>query len=239
LIGPHFVRRFGVLAETVEPAKKTPGFVALVLVEPGVYARPFALDYQAERFAIFHRSALTRWTHYLGTPAMLSGFFLLAWGHQLGPAPAPLILGAVLCAWYLRLNVLVGLAASLELCAFAAVAWRASVYGWGAMEACLAIGGLAAALNVSHSVEPVPPVLTGRGFESFAVYWARASALQRVRLLALNLFYVPLEVVSAPRLFPVHVLRALHAGGWRRAWSAEVEARAERVLCDVTALPRA
>ena len=218
------------LADAAEPTKKAPGFVELVLVEPGVYARPFALDYQAERFAIFHRTALTRWTHYLGTPGILCGFFLLAWGYQLGPVPAPLILGAALCAWYLRLNGVVGLAASLALCAIAAVAWRASLLGWGAAEACLAIGGLAAALNVSHSVEPVPPVLTGRGFESFAVYWAGASGPQRVRLLALNLFYLPLEVVSAPRLFPVHVLRALHAGGWRRAWSTEVETRAANVL---------
>lgn len=72
--------------------------------------------------------------------------------------------------------------------------------------------------------------MTGRGFETFAQYWARATTLHRLRLLALNFFYLPLELVSAPRLFAVHVLRALQSFGWRKAWAADVAARADAIL---------
>jgi hypothetical protein len=110
---------------------------------------------------------------------------------------------------------LVGLVAGLDVVFLFALAWLASNAGLGAPEALIVLVAAAAAQNVSHSVEPVPPVLTGRGFEQFAVYWSEARPWHRVRLLLLNLLYLPLELVSAPRLFPVHVMRAMHRLGWQ------------------------
>ncbi len=207
-----------------------PSFIDWVLVEPGAYWRIFSLDYQAERFEIFHQAALTRWVHYLGTQGILASFFLLSWGRQVGPVPVPLVLGVVLSAWYLRLHWLVGLVASLELLLFAFVAGYAATRGWGARDAGLMMLACATALNLSHTAELVPPLLTGRGFETLSHSWAYATWPQRLRLIALNGFYLPLEVVSAPRLFGVHVLRALHRLGWQRAWAADVTRRAQAVL---------
>ncbi len=205
---------------------KPPTFTTLALIEPAVYWRLFALDYQAEQFEVFHRTVLTRWAHYLGTQAILVCFFLLAWGHGI----APLVLGALLSLWYLRLNVFVGLVASLQVVVLAFVASLASAHGLGGWHAALGLLGLAAIQNVSHAVEPVPPVITGRGFETFPVYWAQASTPHRVRLLALNTVYLPLELVSAPRLFAVHVLRAMQRLGWRRGWALDIVARADAIL---------
>lgn len=210
--------------------RSPPSVADLVLVEPAVYWRIFALDYQAEQFDVFHRRPLTRFTHYIGTQGIVTAFFVLASGVALGPVPLHFVLAAVLSAIYLRMNLIVGLVATLQLGVLLALAGFAVARGAGAEEAGIALVALAAAQNVSHSVEPVPPVLTGRGFETFAVYWAQAPTSHRLRLLALNLFYLPLELVSAPRLFAVHVLRALQSVGWRKAWAADVAARADAIL---------
>jgi hypothetical protein len=212
------------------PPHASPSLVQLLFIEPSAFVRVLDLDYQAERFAVFHVHALTRWTHYLGTPLMLAALFLLAWPFAVGPVPAPVLLGLALSAWYLRLDWTVGLAGTVALAGLALLAGGAhQALGWGPGPALAAVALLAGALNLSHAVEPVPPTLTGRGFEAFPVFWRRATADQRLRVLALNAAYLPLEVVSAPRLFPVHVLRALHTLGWRRAWSADVARRAEAV----------
>ena len=205
-------------------------FVELTLIEPGVYWRIFTLDYQAEQFEVFHRSTLTRWTHYVGTQLIVWALLLLTVGHHPGSVPAPLVAATLLCAWYLRLNLVVGLVASLQVGLLTGLAWLASGHGVSPAHAGGVLVAVAALQNVSHSVEPVPPVLTGRGFESFPVYWSKASAAHRARLLLLNAVYLPLELVSAPRLFAVHVLRALHWWGWRAAWAADVRARANIIL---------
>jgi len=212
------------------PRLRPATLLELVLIEPGVYRRVLALDYQAEQFEVFHRRGLTRWVHYLGTPLILWALLLLTAGHRLGPFPGPLVAAAALAAWYLRLDLRVGLAASLEVGLLALLASLAADQGLTAAHALAVLAVAAAAQNLSHSVEPVPPVLTGRGFEGFPAYWARASGAHRVRLLALNLCYLPLEVVSAPRLFPVHVLRALHRLGWRPGWAEDVRTRAAAIL---------
>ena len=207
-----------------------PTFVELVLVEPGVYWRIFDLDYQAEQFEVFHRRKLTRWTHYIGTEIIVWAFLLLTLGWHLGPIPVAVILAAALIAWYLRMDRIVGLIAGAQVLVLLALARWASGYGLTWIDALIVLFVAAAAQNISHSVEPVPPVLTGKCFESFPLYWAEASAWHRVRLLLLNLFYLPLELVSAPRLFPVHIMRAMHRFGWRRDQALDVEARAMAIL---------
>jgi hypothetical protein len=126
--------------------------------------------------------------------------------------------------------VVVGLVAGLQVAVLTGVALLASELGATTWHALALLAVVAAAQNVSHSVEPVPPALTGRGFESFPLYWSRASGAQRVRLLSLNALYLPLELVSAPRLFAVHIMRAMQRLGWRRAWAAELRARADVIL---------
>lgn len=187
--------------------KHLPTLLQLVLIAPSVYVRVFDLDHQAEQFEVFHQRPLTRVAHYAGTVGILFAFFVLA-ASTPWPAAAVALLGVSLAAWYVAMNRVVGLVAGVV----------------------VALVALAAAQNLSHSVEPVPPTLTGRGFEPFAVYWGRASGGERLRLLALNTVYLPLELVSAPRLFAVHVLRALQRLGWRRDWAADVVVRAERIL---------
>ena len=215
-----------------EKSTSTPGpsFVELVLVEPDVYWRIFSLDFQAEEFEVFHRRALTRWTHYLGTQVIVWAFLLLTMDWRIGPVPVAVLVAAALVAWYLRMDRVVGLVTGAQVIVLFALAWLASSAGLGAWTAVLALVVAAAAQNISHSVEPVPPVLTGRGFESFPVYWSEASPWHRVRLLLLNVFYLPLELVSAPRLFPVHVMRAMHLVGWRPDRAADVHARAMAAL---------
>jgi len=207
-----------------------PTFVELVLVEPGVYWRIFDLDYQAEQFEVFHRRKVTRWTHYVGTEVIVWAFLLLTLDWHIGPLPVAVLLAGTLIAWYLRMNRTVGLVAGAQVLVLLALAWWASSLGLTWIDAVIVLIVAAAAQNISHSVEPVPPVLTGKGFESFPVYWSEASGWHRVRLLLLNLFYLPLELVSAPRLFPVHIMRAMHRFGWRREQAADVEARALAIL---------
>jgi hypothetical protein len=207
-----------------------PSFVDLVLVERDVYWRVFSLDYQAEQFEVFHRSALTRWTHYVGTQVIVWAFLLLTMGFRIGPLPVAVLIAIALVAWYVRLDAVVGLVAGAQVVVLLALAWLASSRGLGATAAVIVLVVAAAAQNVSHSVEPVPPVLTGRGFEPFPVYWAQASTAHRVRLLLLNFLYLPLELVSAPRLFPVHVMRAMHRLGWRTDRADDVRARATTIL---------
>jgi hypothetical protein len=206
--------------------KQGPGLVQLVLIEPGVYVRVFDLDYQAEQFEVFHTRGTTRWVHYLGTQIIVGAFLLLAARWSI---PATVALGAGLVGWYLAMHRMVGFVAALEVIALAsvAVALRASV-DWPFVVAALGVAALAQ--NLSHAVEPVPPTLTGRGFEPFPVYWGRASWWHRVRLLILNLFYAPMELVSAPRLLAVHVLRAMQRLGWHRRWAASVADRAAAIL---------
>lgn len=172
-----------------------------MLVEPAVYWRVLALDYQAQEFEVFHRRPLTRWTHYAGTQVIVWGFLLLTMTWTLGALPVSVLLAAALIAWYVAMDRVVGVVAGADV-----------------------------DQNVSHSVEPVPPVLTGRGFEPFSVYWAKARAAHRVRLLLLNLFYLPLELVSAPRLFAVHVMRAMHRFGWQPDRAAVARSRATAIL---------
>ena len=140
------------------------------------------------------------------------------------------VVAAALALWYVALDRTVGLAASAQVGVLLALAWAGSRAGLTAGDAVAVLAVTAAAQNISHAVEPVPPVLTGRGFEPFATYWAQASTAHRVRLIALNVFYLPLELVSAPRLFPVHVLRVMHRFGWRREQAADVRARADAIL---------
>ena len=208
------------------PNEREPGLVELALIEPGVYVRVFDLDYQAEQFEVFHTRWTTRWTHYLGTQVIVGAFLLLAarWW-----VPGALMLGAALCGWYFAMHRVVGLFAALDVIALtaAALVLRESV-DWPA--AVVALGVAALAQNLSHSVEPVPPTLTGRGFEPFPVFWARASWWHRVRLVLLNLFYAPMELVSAPRLLAVHVLRAMQRVGWQRSWAVALAARAASIL---------
>lgn len=205
-------------------------FIDLVLVEPSAYWRIFALDHQAERFAVFHRSAVTRWTHYLGTPVILWALLVLTMGIHIGPVPLAAIVVVALTAWYLKLHPMVGIVGGTLVGLLAVLASWSSVHGVTSLHAGIALFVGATALNLSHAIEPVPPVLTGRGFEPFAVYWPRASWPERARLLGLNGFYLPFEIVSAPRLFAIHVLRALHVLGWRRAQGDDVDARAAAEL---------
>ena len=207
-----------------------PSFLELVLVERDVYWRVLALDYQAEQFEVFHRSALTRWTHYVGTQVIVWALLLLTSAWHIGPVPAAVVVAVGLVAWYVRLDRVVGMVAGIDVALLLALAWLGSARGLTPLSAVVVLLVTAAAQNVSHSVEPVPPVLTGRGFEPFPVYWAQASTAHRARLLLLNLFYLPLELVSAPRLFPVHVMRAMHRLGWRPEQAADVEARALAIL---------
>ncbi|MER2563044.1 MAG: hypothetical protein ABTQ32_20120 [Myxococcaceae bacterium] len=208
------------------PVPNRPGLMTLVLIEPGVYVRVFDLDYQAEQFEVFHARWTTRWVHYLGTQLIVGAFLLLA--AQASPVAA-VALGAGLIAWYLAMHRVVGLVAALDVVALTAIAVSLrEIVGWQHAVTVLAVAALAQ--NLSHAVEPVPPTLTGRGFESFPVYWRQASGWHRVRLLLLNLLYAPMELVSAPRLFAVHVLRALHRLGWRREWAMAVTARASAIL---------
>lgn len=197
-----------------------------MLIEPGVYVRVFDLDYQAEQFEVFHARWTTRWVHFLGTQVIVGAFLLLA--AQASPLAALVVAGA-LVAWYLAMHRVVGLVAALDIIALTVVAVASrETFGW--QHALTALGVAALAQNLSHAVEPVPPTLTGRGFESFPVYWRQASSWHRVRLLLLNLLYAPMELVSAPRLLAVHVLRALQRLGWNRAWASEVTARAAAIL---------
>lgn len=179
---------------------------------------------------MFHRRRLTRAAHYLGTQGIVAAFFVVAAGAAVGPMPLPWVLAAILSAVYLRMNLIVGLAATLQLGLLLAMASFVVSHGATPVAGVVALAVLAALQNVSHSFEPVPPVLTGRGFETFAHYWARATTVHRLRLLALNVLYLPLELVSAPRLFAVHMLRALQVFGWRRSWAADIRARADAIL---------
>jgi hypothetical protein len=200
------------------------GFVAKVLVEPAAFTRVFDLDYQAERFAVYHQHAIVRWTHYVCTPVIL-GVSLWLVGRVVG-WPAEALGFLALVAWYARLHPVVGALAAAELLAFAGLAHAAAGWGFDTRHAVAALAVGSVVSNLSHAVEPVPPALTGRGFEPFAVYWARTPARERAELLLMNLFYAPLELVSAPRLFAVHVVRSLHRLGWRPDWGLDVEARA-------------
>jgi uncharacterized membrane protein (UPF0136 family) len=207
-----------------------PSFLELVLVERDVYWRVLSLDYQAEQFEVFHRSALTRWTHYVGTHLIVWAFLLLTVRATIGAVPVAVLLAIALIAWYVRLDRVVGLVAGLDVVVLLGLAALASGRGLTPLTAVVVLVVVAAAQNVSHSVEPVPPVLTGRGFEPFPVFWSQASAWHRVRIMLLNVFYLPLELVSAPRLFPVHAMRAMHKLGWRPEQAAEVESRALAIL---------
>lgn len=212
------------------PGRPRPAFLDLVLVDRDVYWRVLSLDYQVEQFEVFHRSRLTRWTHYAGTQVIVGAFLLACAGRSVGPVPAILLLAVALTAWYLSMDVMTGAVAGLQVAVLSGVAVLLAQAGSGLREALWALGIAAAAQNLSHSIEPVPPVLTGRGFEPFAVFWGRATTRERVRVIALNVFYLPLELVSAPRLFPVHVVQALYRAGWRRDWADDVRARATAIL---------
>jgi hypothetical protein len=214
---------------SMDGAPTKPSFVELVLVEPPVYWRIFDLDYQAEQFEVFHRRWLTRWTHYVGTQVIVWAFLLL-----LLTATSSLLVGAagalLLISWYLRMSPVVGVVAGLQVLVLLALAWLGAQVGLTTQDAIVALAIAAIAQNISHSVEPVPPVLTGHGFEPFPRYWSHAGPVQRTRLLLLNVFYLPLELVSAPRLFPVHVMNAMHRVGWRRSQVADMQARALAIL---------
>lgn len=218
----------GVPVTVADPDRAT--LLDLVLVDRDAYWRVFSLDYQAEQFEVFHRSRITRWTHYAGTQTIVGGLLLASAGRKVGPLPADLLLAAGLAGWYVRMDARVGLAAGAQVAALTALARATARRGVGSRPALVALLAAAAAQNVSHAAEPVPPVLTGGGFEPFGVFWERASALERARVVALNAFYLPLEVVSAPRLFPVHVLRLLQRAGWRRDWADDLRSRADAIL---------
>ncbi len=213
---------------TTPTTPTAPTLLQLVLIQPSVYVRVFDLDHQAEQFEVFHKSALTRWAHYAGTEAIVFAFFVAAWSWN---DAAAALLGAALVGWYLTMNRVVGGVAGVVVAVLAVAAQQAQArFGLTAAHAGVALLALAAIQNVSHAVEPVPPTLTGRGFERFPVFWARATTHERLRVLALNAAYLPLELVSAPRLFAVHVLRALQRCGWRRDWRDDVVRRADRIL---------
>jgi hypothetical protein len=207
-----------------------PGLVDLILIERGVYVRVFDLDYQAEQFEVFHTQRSTRVTHYLGTQVIVGALLLLGWQVHLGPIPLVAILLPLLAAWYLRMHRRVGLVASGQLLLLAALSFAAYRAGASPGHAVAALGLAAMAQNLSHSVEPVPPTLTGRRFETFPDFWRQAPGWHRVRLLLLNFLYAPLELVSAPRLFAVHVLRAMHRVGFAPTWAEDVRTRAAAIL---------
>ncbi|MDX2009445.1 MAG: hypothetical protein SFW67_04610 [Myxococcaceae bacterium] len=204
--------------------------IDLILIERGVYVRVLDLDYQAEQFEVFHTWASTRWIHYLGTQLIVGAFLVAGWNVSLGGvALAPVLMG-LLGAWYVAMHRTVGLVASAQVLVLGVASFFAARAGVTATHAIVTLGLAALAQNLSHSVEPVPPMLTGRHFEPFPVFWRQAPWRERVRLLALNTLYAPLELVSAPRLFAVHVLRAMHRLGFAPGWASDVRTRAARIL---------
>ncbi len=201
-----------------------------LMVAPDAQIRIFDFRYQIMLFELFHRTRLTRTVHLVGTPLIVWALFLLAASLPLG-GPALLLL---LLAWYLKLDVLVGLAAAPLLAAMWLLAERVNAVApdradwWGLG---IVVGG-ATLESLSHAVEPLPPPWSGG--DGFLPGQAILAAVPlRVRLwgvLAGVTIFAALELMSSPRILSVHLARGLARLGHRRERYAAAAATARQIL---------
>jgi hypothetical protein len=179
--------------------KDAPTFWDYLFVTPGAYVRVLDFPYQLDAYAGYHRRFLSKLIHCVCVTPNLLGLFILFSYLNLG-----ILLLAVLLIWYLRMDFRIGTAAVPAL----ALLWLAgnsisAAAGSSALQVSLAVIGVCSLLtSLSHSVEDVPPPLSNRGDQWAPVReWVRETSIfKKILLLVWGTF---LEVITAPRLFPV------------------------------------
>lgn len=127
------------------------------------------IEEQMATYAAYHQDARNKATHFIGVPVIVLSLFIpLAW-LRLGDVSAGMVLAAVLVAYYLMLDVPLGLA---MLVVFGVLAWIAehiarmgAVAGWS-WFAVLFVGGWILQL-VGHVYEGRKPALADNLFQIF------------------------------------------------------------------------
>ena len=131
------------------------------------------LEDQMALYAAYHQDARNKATHFVGVPVIVLSLYIpLAWLRvDLGgwTVTAAMVLGAIVVAYYLVLDVPLGLAMAVL---FAALAWigqsiadRGALAGWG-WFAVLFVGGWILQL-VGHVFEGRKPALADNLFQIF------------------------------------------------------------------------
>ena len=166
-----------------------------VFVSPDAYIRVFDLPYQTDVFNEYHRRTMTRLFHYIFSVVGVFGWFLLFSYFHAGFA-----LLCLLSLWYLRMDLRTGLLAVPVMILMWVGAGYVGSFNW----AVAVIVGSSFLQSLSHAVEDVPPPLSRRGDQWAPVKeWVKETGIF-IKLLLL-VWGTCLEVITAPRLFPVVV----------------------------------
>lgn len=216
-----------------------------LLTIPEAQVKIFDLEWQSAFYSVFHQTRTSKLLHaFCMAPIVISLFVLTSYigfgGHAVLPWAAGItaingafVLMLVSAAWYLAMDVRVGLLAIPFLISFWLTANAVNFYG-GAMAWQITLGVLflaAAIQTISHQPELVPPPHSGSaGFKQFSQWVEDTSLASRVRIALMFPLFTLLELVSSPRLFAVQLLRLMHRFGYKPELKALTEKRARRVL---------
>jgi hypothetical protein len=205
-----------------------------LFIVPSAHTRIVDLSFQVEMYELFHRTAIARAGHMIGTSTLLFGVFVIA---SRAPGVVAWLLAATLIVWLTACGIALDRLTGLVTGAIGiALAIAAQCSGLGVSSGiALALGGCVVQ-TFSHVFEDVPPPLSGTaGFVSARAWFGRLDAAQVLRstIQTLAIFYW-LEFWAAFRILPLQVLHLLMRAGRRPRLRSALDARIAEILADST-----
>lgn len=217
------------------PPATTPSrlLVRWLTIVPAAHYRLLDTSFQMNLYRLFHGRALSRVTHAVCTP-LVTLCMMAALAHvAVVGVPLSWPFALLVAAYGFAYGPVVGLALAPVVVLLAVGA--AHVAGAASVSTAVAGMFLFAALQAwSHSLEPVPPPLSGRGGFVPVGQWWRDSGLAR-RTAAIGLaatVFVVLELIASPKVLACQILEHLFALGYRPGLHAKIDRDAAALMAD-------
>lgn len=214
----------------------TPQFTAAerLFIVPKAHTALLDTRFQVEMYELFHRTAIGRIGHMVGTPAILLGVFIALQLASGGPFVGLAVLAAI-AAFALRVDRLVALVTALLglglVGASAALIPSLSAPVW--TVAALVFGGCLVQ-TLSHVAEEIPPPHSGTDRFVPALDWLRKITVREVVRSTVMLFgvFYWLEMWATFRIWPLQILHVLLALGYRPELRRALDERSAAIVAE-------
>ncbi|MFT6211518.1 MAG: YGL010W-like membrane protein [Bacteroidia bacterium] len=222
-----------------------PSIIEHILTIPQAQTKIFDLEWQSAFYTVFHQTKTSKLLHTVCMAPIVFSLFALASYVDVSSVSlidafaaqtafnGAFIAMLVFAIWYLIMDVTIGLVSLPIVVAF----WLlANVFNsaLGANGVYVALGTLflfSFIQTVSHQPESVPPPHSGsNAFVPFGKWMQSSTLPQKIKVFFLFPVFTLVELISAPRLLPVQILRLMHRLGYKQALAKLTDERAKRVL---------
>lgn len=216
----------------------TPQFTAAerLLIVPKAHTALLDTRFQIEMYELFHRTAVGRLGHMIGTPAILLGVFIALQLVSGGPFVGLAVLAAI-AAFAMRVDRLVALVTVLL--GFGLIGASAALIPllWApAWTAVALIFGGCLVQTLSHAAEDVPPPHSGTNVFVPVWTWMRNLTLReaaRTTVMLFGVFYW-LEMWATFRIWPLQILHLMLAFGYRPELRRALDQRSAAIVAEPT-----